>query len=54
MRVLPTLRRRAVPALVAALWAATSWAFDPFTVRDIRVEGVQRTEAGTIFSYLPI
>jgi outer membrane protein insertion porin family len=23
-------------------------------VRDIRVEGVQRTEAGTIFSYLPI
>jgi outer membrane protein insertion porin family len=63
MRVLPTLRRRAVPALVAALWAAaifattwatTTWAFDPFTVRDIRVEGVQRTEAGTIFSYLPI
>jgi outer membrane protein insertion porin family len=29
-------------------------AFDPFTVKDIRVEGVQRTEAGTIFSYLPI
>ena len=54
MRVLPTLRRRVVPALVAALWAASSFAFDPFTVRDIRVEGVQRTEAGTIFSYLPI
>src|SRR5258708_1348599 len=30
------------------------WAFAPFTVRDIQVEGVQRTEAGTIFSYLPI
>ena len=30
------------------------WAVDPFVVRDIRVEGVQRTEAGTIFSYLPI
>src|SRR4249920_1865759 len=29
-------------------------AVDPFVVRDIRVEGVQRTEAGTIFSYLPI
>ncbi|MBN8479751.1 MAG: outer membrane protein assembly factor BamA [Burkholderiales bacterium] len=29
-------------------------AADPFTVRDIRVEGVQRTEAGTIFSYLPV
>ena len=29
-------------------------AVEPFVVRDIRVEGVQRTEAGTIFSYLPI
>src|SRR5438477_3512350 len=29
-------------------------AFDPFVVRDIRVEGVQRTEAGTVFNYLPI
>jgi outer membrane protein insertion porin family len=51
-------RRRFSPWLVAALYAAvhatTAWAFDPFTVRDIRVEGVQRTEAGTIFSYLPI
>src|SRR5476651_1473759 len=28
-------------------------AFDPFVVRDIRVEGIQRIEAGTIFSYLP-
>ncbi|MCC6194430.1 MAG: outer membrane protein assembly factor BamA [Burkholderiales bacterium] len=51
-------RRRLLPSLVAALCAAVqataAWAFDPFTVRDIRVEGVQRTEAGTIFSYLPI
>ena len=31
-----------------------AWAVEPFVVRDIRVEGVQRTEAGTIFSYLPI
>src|SRR4029450_13740984 len=41
-------------ALCAPGWPTPSWAFDPFTVRDIRVEGVQRTEAGTIFSYLPI
>jgi outer membrane protein insertion porin family len=43
-------------AWVFALLAlpAAAWAFDPFTVRDIQVEGVQRTEAGTIFSYLPI
>jgi outer membrane protein insertion porin family len=25
-----------------------------FVVRDIRVEGVQRTEAGTVFTYLPV
>ena len=46
--------RALVAALCATLTAATSWAFDPFVVRDIQVDGVQRTEAGTIFSYLPI
>ena len=30
------------------------WAIEPFAVKDIRVEGLQRTEAGTVFSYLPI
>ncbi len=29
-------------------------AFKPFQVKDIRVEGIQRTEAGTVFSYLPV
>ncbi|MDQ6917497.1 MAG: outer membrane protein assembly factor BamA [Pseudomonadota bacterium] len=43
-------------ALAAALLALSSAAlgFDPFIVKDIRVEGVQRTDAGTVFSYLPI
>jgi len=36
--------------LVAALPA---WAVDPFTLRDIRVEGLQRVEAGTVFASLP-
>ncbi len=27
---------------------------EPFVIKDIRVEGLQRTEAGTIFSYLPV
>lgn len=31
-----------------------AWALDPFVVRDIRVEGIQRIEAGTVFNYLPI
>jgi len=40
--------------LAAALIASSAAAFDPFVVRDIRVEGIQRTEAGTVFSYLPV
>jgi len=49
---------RHLPALIAALLgslaATAALAFEPFVVKDIRVEGVQRTEAGTVFSYLPI
>ena len=30
------------------------WAVDPFTVRDIRVEGLQRIESGTVFASLPL
>jgi outer membrane protein insertion porin family len=40
--------------LLSSLYALPASAFEPFQVKDIRVEGIQRTEAGTIFSYLPI
>src|SRR6266700_924502 len=40
--------------LLSARFASAAFAFEPFTVRDIRVEGVQRTDAGTVFNYLPI
>jgi outer membrane protein insertion porin family len=42
--------------LVACVLSACSLgaAAQEFTVRDIRVEGIQRTEAGTVFSYLPL
>jgi len=49
-----TAKLRALAACVAALAAAEAAAITPFIVKDIRVEGVQRTEAGTVFSYLPI
>jgi outer membrane protein insertion porin family len=45
---------RAAALVFAALVAPLAAAFTPFVVKDIRVEGVQRTEAGTVFSYLPI
>jgi outer membrane protein insertion porin family len=37
-----------------ALLSPQARAFDPFQIKDIRVEGIQRTEAGTVFSYLPV
>jgi len=47
--------KNAVRAAAVLLALSRSvWAFDPFVVRDIRVEGIQRIEAGTVFNYLPI
>ena len=40
--------------LLALAGAALGQAFRPFVVKDIRVEGLQRTEPGTVFSYLPV
>jgi outer membrane protein insertion porin family len=41
--------------LFAALLApCLANAFAPFVVRDIQVNGIQRVDAGTIFSYLPV
>ena len=48
-------KKGVLPSLVAALLVpAMAHAFDPFVVRDIRVEGIQRTDAGTVFGYLPV
>lgn len=46
-------RVRTVSAMVAMAFAASAWAVDPFTVRDIRIEGLQRVEPGTVFASLP-
>ncbi len=48
------MKRSFLAGLLAALLASGAAAFEPFVVRDIRVEGIQRTEAGTVFSYLPV
>lgn len=36
------------------LFAHSAWAIEPFTVKDIRVEGLQRAEPGTVFASLPV
>ena len=38
---------------VALLWPVLAWA-DTFTVTDIRIQGLQRVSAGTVFNLLPI
>lgn len=40
--------------VVLVVLSGTAHAFDSFVVKDIRVDGLQRTEPGTIFSYLPV
>lgn len=44
----------AISAGVCALFSPLVFAAAPFVVKDIRVEGMQRTDAGTVFNYLPI
>ncbi len=40
--------------LLSLLLNGTAHAFAPFTIEDIRVEGLQRIAAGTVFNYLPV
>ena len=47
-------KTRYISTLIVALFSQHALALEPFVIKDIRVEGLQRTEAGTIFSYLPV
>lgn len=54
-QVLQRLKLRSGSILLAGLLAsALSWAVEPFVMRDIRVEGLQRVEPGTIFASIPL
>ena len=39
--------------LAAAISGMSAWAVEPFKLKDIRVEGLQRIESGTVFASLP-
>lgn len=41
-------------AVITALLSSYAWGVEDFVVQDIRIEGLERTEPSTIFSYLPI
>ncbi len=48
------MNKRITSAIILALLSGSALAVEPFVIRDIRVEGLQRTEAGSVFSYLPV
>ncbi len=48
------MNKTKLAGMIFLLCVSSAWAIEPFTVKDIRVEGIQRTEAGTVFSYLPV
>ena len=46
---------RAASTLAAMVLAANAaWALEPFRVQDIRIEGLQRVEPGTVFASIPL
>jgi outer membrane protein insertion porin family len=55
MPILPvSLRPLALRLLGALFLAMPAFAVEPFTVQDIRVEGLQRVEPGTVFASIPV
>ena len=42
-----------VVMVAAAAVLSPAWAVEPFAIKDIRVEGLQRTDPGTVFAALP-
>ncbi len=43
-----------VALILAAGFCVNAHAADAFVIKDIRIEGLQRVEPGTVFSYLPV
>ena len=48
-----SLRPVAAIVVAAAAYATPSYAVTPFVLKDIRIEGLQRTDPGTVFAALP-
>ena len=50
------LTMKRIAALLLLAWFSTqdAFAFDTFTISDIRVEGLSRIAPGTVFTYLPV
>ena len=52
--VAPRLLALALASALSLAPMARAQSFEPFQVQDIRIDGLQRISAGTVFTYLPI
>ena len=41
-------------AVAAVMLASKAYAFDPFTIREIKAQGLERLDIGTVLTYLPL
>ena len=48
------MKRKLGALIFSCAMYTQAWAVDSFHVKDIRVEGLQRISAGTVFNYLPV
>ena len=48
------MKRFILAVFLCVGFAQVAWSADSFVIKDIRVEGLQRIAAGTVFSYLPV
>ncbi len=49
-----TLRSKLALFISLLLLSIAAFAMDPFVIKDMNIEGLQRTEPGTVFNYLPV
>jgi outer membrane protein insertion porin family len=43
-----------ISGAAAMMWLPAAFAFTPFTIKEIRTQGLQRLEVGTVLTYLPL
>ena len=49
-----TFRSKLALFISLLILSITAFAMEPFIIKDIKIEGLQRTEPGTVFNYLPV
>lgn len=51
---LKRFRLKLIAGAAGLMWLPGAWAFTPFTIGEIRAEGLERLDVGTVLTYLPL